>query len=551
MALGGDHDPSGSRATTSPEPTRPLKRKPALRTVMMASPLALRRTSGGMTLSGPNACLGSMKEARMRLAFLDSERRLAGTGLLNLAISSSFVVVVVYRMSMRKLEEAVVGATDENSTSEDWQRILDVCDQVNTLRDIDGPREAVGLLQRRLAHRSVNVQLYALTLAESLSKNCGSKMHREIASRAFTQALLRLASDRTTHAAVKSRIVELMEEWTRDYRTDPSLGFMGEAFVELQNPNLQPPHKPQKREITEQDRRKEEEELQMALAMSLHEEPVPVSQPAAAAQTGAQAVGTGQGEMTSAATVSRVRALYDFTPSEAGELEFRRGDIIQVLDSVYKDWWRGSLQGATGIFPVNYVQAVPDPTPEELRREAEDEARVFSEARNIEKLLSLLSEGDNANIADNESLQNTYHTTLAIRPKLVRLIDKYARRKDDLVGLNEKFLKARRDYDTLMESSMAQYSRYAGGGYYGGDAGAYRPSQTPAQPFQSPQGPYQGQPNQGQQGPPSQGQQGPPSQGQQGQGQEQGQGQGQGQAYYPPRNGGQEGGHNQGPYLVW
>jgi signal transducing adaptor molecule len=53
--------------------------------------------------------------------------------------------------------------------------------------------------------------------------------------------------------------------------------------------------------------------------------------------------------------VSKVKALYDFVPSESGELGFSRGDVITVLDSVYKDWWRGELHGKTGIFPVNYV----------------------------------------------------------------------------------------------------------------------------------------------------------------------------------------------------
>lgn len=49
---------------------------------------------------------------------------------------------------------------------------------------------------KRLAHRSPNVQLYSLSLAESLSKNCGVDLHRELASRAFTQALERLVTDR-------------------------------------------------------------------------------------------------------------------------------------------------------------------------------------------------------------------------------------------------------------------------------------------------------------------------------------------------------------------
>lgn len=49
---------------------------------------------------------------------------------------------------------------------------------------------------KRLAHRNPNVQLYTLTLAESLTKNCGTEVHREIASRAFTQGLEKLVTDR-------------------------------------------------------------------------------------------------------------------------------------------------------------------------------------------------------------------------------------------------------------------------------------------------------------------------------------------------------------------
>ena len=94
---------------------------------------------------------------------------------------------------------------------------------------------------------------------------------------------------------------------------------------------------------------------------------------------------------TTAATVSRVRALYDFQPSEPGELQFRKGDIIAVLESVYKDWWKGSLRGQTGIFPLNYVEKLQDPTKEELEREAQMEAEVFAQIRNVEKLLALLS----------------------------------------------------------------------------------------------------------------------------------------------------------------
>jgi hypothetical protein len=65
----GDVQPSGRRAMTRPEPTRPEKRKPAyirtikggdtFKTVTIHNPLAFDKTDGGIILSGPNDCRGS------------------------------------------------------------------------------------------------------------------------------------------------------------------------------------------------------------------------------------------------------------------------------------------------------------------------------------------------------------------------------------------------------------------------------------------------------------------------------------------------------------
>ena len=226
----------------------------------------------------------------------------------------------------------------------------------------------------------------------------------------------------------------------------------------------------------------------MALALSIREKPtvVPAPQPEASSSAApvnqapaaaSQPVPSG----TSAATVSRVRALFDFQPSEPGELQFRKGDVIAVLESVYKDWWKGSLRGQTGIFPLNYVEKLPDPTVEELQREAQMEADVFGQIKNVEKLLTLLStRSSELNVQDNEEITALYHSTLAIRPKLIELIGKYSQKKgrlvpvlvcflanigaDEFTQLNEKFIKARRDYESLLEASMShpaqpQYGR--------------------------------------------------------------------------------------------
>jgi signal transducing adaptor molecule len=103
-----------------------------------------------------------------------------------------------------------------------------------------------------------------------------------------------------------------------------------------------------------------------------------------------------------------------------------------VLESVYKDWWKGSLRGQTGIFPLNYVEKLQDPTREELEREAQNEAEVFAQIRNVEKLLALLSTSSQpggGDARDNEEITELYHSTLAIRPKLIELIGKYSQKK--------------------------------------------------------------------------------------------------------------------------
>ena len=328
-------------------------------------------------------------------------------------------------------------------------------DKVTT--EDSGGKDAVAAMIKRLAHRNANVQLYTLELANALSQNCGLKMHKELASRSFTDALLRLAADRNTHQQVKAKILERMGEWSEMFANNPDLGFMQQAYMKLKtqsknvalwhnhlwkylrfaDPNLHPPSKPQKTQITDADRQREDDELQMALALSIKDS----GKTASAQQVSSSTTGTSASQSDqpppqpvgqTAATVSRVRALFDFTPSEPGELPFRKGDIIAVLESVYKDWWKGSLRGQTGIFPLNYVEKLQDPTREELEREAQMEAEVFAEMKNVEKLLALLStssESGRGDVRDNEEITTLYHSTLAIRPKLIELIGKYSQKK--------------------------------------------------------------------------------------------------------------------------
>lgn len=79
--------------------------------------------------------------------------------------------------------------------------------------------------------------------------------------------------------------------------------------------------------------------------------------------------------------MATVRALYDCDGTqESDELTFRKGDIIeQAVESQEDGWYFGILKksGQSGLFPVNYVEMVPDkPDPSPPRR-------IFTESRPV------------------------------------------------------------------------------------------------------------------------------------------------------------------------
>lgn len=55
----------------------------------------------------------------------------------------------------------------------------------------------------------------------------------------------------------------------------------------------------------------------------------------------------------------RYRAHYAFD-GEDGELTFRDGDVITLIEDIDDEWGRGSLNGCTGLFPLNFVQLVQE-----------------------------------------------------------------------------------------------------------------------------------------------------------------------------------------------
>ncbi|XP_018398633.1 PREDICTED: intersectin-2 isoform X1 [Cyphomyrmex costatus] len=53
--------------------------------------------------------------------------------------------------------------------------------------------------------------------------------------------------------------------------------------------------------------------------------------------------------------IERVMALYPYQAQNEDELSFEKGDVISVLAKEEASWWRGELNGVSGVFPSNYV----------------------------------------------------------------------------------------------------------------------------------------------------------------------------------------------------
>ncbi|TRM69626.1 hypothetical protein BD626DRAFT_447660 [Schizophyllum amplum] len=422
-------------------------------------------------------------------------------------------------------DDVVNKATDENLTGENWEILLNLCDKVSE-EGQEGARNALAALLKRLVHRNPNVQLYALSAAEALSKNCGIEVNREIASRAWTQGMEKVITDRNTHDKVRKRALGLIAQWTAEFQNDETLGIMEDCYhsLEAKNYKFETPSEPPPPAVDDEIRRREEEELQRVLEMSMQDRggrntwaeygangdtagssssgggysggyapaaapatavvnaahPATYSAPQSASSytaaspapysaatptytpstpsmiSGASTTSPATPIPTGSTIVTRVRALYTFEPTEPGELAFEKGDIIKVVDRGYKDWWRGQSKGRTGIFPVNYVEPLPEPSAAELAREAEAEAAVFAQAVNVDRLLNMLKSLDPSrdNLADNEEIQELYHACMSLRPKIVKLIDKYSQKRADLVSMNETFVRARTIFDRMMEDSL-------------------------------------------------------------------------------------------------
>ncbi|QHS73635.1 ESCRT-0 subunit protein HSE1 [Saccharomyces paradoxus] len=361
------------------------------------------------------------------------------------------------------IRNAVLRATDPKLRSDNWQYILEVCDLVKEDPEDNG-QEVMTLIEKRLEQEDANVILRTLSLTVSLAENCGSRLRQEISSKHFTSLLYALIDSHSVHITLKKAVTDVVKQLSDSFKDDPSLRAMGDLYDKIKRkaPYLvKQPNIPEKHNMSTQADNSDDEELQKALKMSLFE--YEKQKKLQEQEKGSAEVLPQQQQQNQApahtipgqTVVRRVRALYDLSTNEPDELSFRKGDVIIVLEQVYRDWWKGALRGNMGIFPLNYVTPIVEPSKEEIENEKNKEAMVFSQKSTIDQLhnsLNTASKTGNSNeVLQDPHIGDMYGSVTPLRPQVTRMIGKYAKEKEDMLSLRQVLVNAEHSYNQLMD----------------------------------------------------------------------------------------------------
>ncbi|KAL3229201.1 Class E vacuolar protein-sorting machinery protein HSE1 [Nakaseomyces bracarensis] len=369
-----------------------------------------------------------------------------------------------------KLRKAVLAATDAKLRSDNWQYIIDVCDLVKVDPE-DASVVVMELIEKRLVQADANVILRSLSLVVALAENCGSRLKQSVSSKHFTGVLYGLIDDSNVHITVKKEIAKVVKQLADSFESDPSLKAMADLNSRIRRkwPHLlEQPEKPSKQRVmATQDTTQEDEELQQALKMSLQEyekqKEISEQQQQQQQQQPSQQPSQQQlqQQQQQASTMKRVRALYDLNTSEADELSFKKGDVIIVLEQVYRDWWRGSLRGQIGIFPLNYVTPIAEPSTQEIEKDIERENQVFSQVDNVNTLnarMKIAQREGLAGLNQDPVFNELYGSVTPLRPQITKLIGKYSKEKDDALALRQVLVNAESTYNQLLDKAARSYS---------------------------------------------------------------------------------------------
>ncbi|XP_042436672.1 TOM1-like protein 6 isoform X1 [Zingiber officinale] len=101
-------------------------------------------------------------------------------------------------------------ATSHLLVGPDWTMNMDICDTVNN--DQWQAKEVLKAIKKRLQNKNPKVQFLALTLLETMVKNCGEYVHFQVAERKILEEMIKIVKKKTD-MQVRDKILVLLDSW--------------------------------------------------------------------------------------------------------------------------------------------------------------------------------------------------------------------------------------------------------------------------------------------------------------------------------------------------
>ncbi|XP_062189220.1 TOM1-like protein 9 [Phragmites australis] len=101
-------------------------------------------------------------------------------------------------------------ATSDMLIGPDWAKNMEICDICN--RDPGQSKDVVKALKKRIVHKNPKVQLLALTLLETVIKNCGDILHMHVAERDVLHEMVKIVKKKSD-PRVKEKVLVLIDTW--------------------------------------------------------------------------------------------------------------------------------------------------------------------------------------------------------------------------------------------------------------------------------------------------------------------------------------------------